>query len=428
MPSDDDLQPLKLPALRAHMGDWIYYICLMKMRDIASRISFAEEIHISESLNELLQRIVTDRSKDIATYLLSQQQRLFNALVVGVYGGRPDWYELTVQTEGSDLDQLPGYMEGVLGILRLDGAERIWAIDGQHRVAGIRQAIQENPEIGEEEVCVIFVAGVTSQHADEDPTGYERTRRLFTTLNRYAKPVSKTDIIALDEDDVVAIVTRRLVEEYGLFYDKISIRQTRSIPVTDTKSLTSIVVLYDVMNICLRDRGAKAWKRFKTIRPSDDEIEGFYNRAVEFWQLLTEHFPPLQELRESVPAEAVAGRHRHNRGGHLLFRPVGLLAVARVLRYLVDNGTQLAEAVRLVSQAPMEISAPPWAGLLWDIVNKRMLTAPENQKAARWLLFYSVGGDLHRLKTNLDRLRQEYAGILNRDPNEIGKYLATLRI
>jgi hypothetical protein len=67
----------------------------------------------------------------------------------------------------------------------------------------------------------------------------------------------------------------------------------------------------------------------------------------------------------------------------------------------------------------MEISAAPWAELLWDTANRRMITAPENQKVARWLLFYSVGGDLGRLGTNLDGLRQEYAGILNRDPIEV---------
>ncbi len=419
MSQDENRQPLRLPGLRAHMGDWIYYICLMKMRDIANRISFAKEIHISESLNDLLQRSVTDRSKDIAAYLLSQQQRFFNALVVGVYGGQPNWYELSIRTEVSHLGPLPEYTEGVLGILRLDGFEQTWAIDGQHRVAGIRQAVQENPEIGEEEVCVIFVAGVTSHHVEKDPDGYERTRRLFTTLNRYAKPVSKTDIIALDEDDVVAIVTRRLVEEYALFQDRISIRQTRSIPPTDTQSLTSIVVLYDVMDIQLRDRGAKAWRRFKTVRPSDDEIQYYFDKSVEFWQLLTENFPPLQELGDSEPADEVAGTYRHSQGGHLLFRPIGLLIVARVLRCLVDSGMDLAEAVHLVSQVPLGISDAPWAELLWDTANRRMITAPENQKVAKWLLFYSIGGDLTAMRTDLGRLTQEYAGILNRDPDEV---------
>ena len=45
----------------------------------------------------------------------------------------------------------------------------------------------------------------------------EKTRRIFSTLNRYAKPVTTGDIIALDEDDTVAIVTRNLLESFPLF-------------------------------------------------------------------------------------------------------------------------------------------------------------------------------------------------------------------
>lgn len=62
---------IALPALRLRMGDWMYYVTFMSMRDIAERISVAEEIHASKSLNELIQRQLTDRSKQIKDYLLS---------------------------------------------------------------------------------------------------------------------------------------------------------------------------------------------------------------------------------------------------------------------------------------------------------------------------------------------------------------------
>jgi DNA sulfur modification protein DndB len=403
------------------MGDWIYYIGLLKIRDIAARVSIVEEIHTSESLKELLQRAVTGyRADQIEEYLLSQPQRFFNALVVGTYGGKPDWYELSIDTEGSDLAPLPAYIEGTLGILTLDGTETLWAIDGQHRVAGIKQAMEEDPEIGNEEVCVIFVKGITSGSREEDPEGFERTRRLFTTLNRYAKPVSKRDIIALDEDDVVAIITRRLLEEHPLFAgSKISIAQTRSIPPSDTQSFTTIVVLYDVLEIILRDRSSRSWRRFKTSRPPDDQVEAFYGKTVRFWELAVEHFPPLQEMQESDRPDDVASIYRHGDGGHLLFRPIGLLILARALRNLVEQGRDLEEAVESTAHVPMDISQHPWAELLWDTVNRRMITAPENQKVARLLLFHGAGGDLGRLQIGIEGLRDEYAGLLKRAPDEI---------
>jgi DNA sulfur modification protein DndB len=284
---------------------------------------------------------------------------------------------------------------------RFSGEYKMWEgsdFDFEGALAQAQEDIWANFYLsGDDEVCVIFVAGVTSQHQDDDPGGYERTRRPFTTLNRYAKPVSKRDIIALDEDNVMAILTRQFVEDHALFHDKVSTGRTRSISVTDKAS----------------------WRRFKAIRPPDEVIATFYKRAAEFWNMMMEHFPPLQELKNSKPTEEIAGKYRHMQGGHLLFRPIGLLIIVQVLRYLMESGMQLAEAIRVVSQVPMEVSAPPWIGLMWDTVNKRMITTQENRKVAERLLFYSVGGDFRRLRANSHGLRQEHAGILSRVPIEV---------
>ena len=44
--------PLLLPALRATMGDWVYYVSAMTMQDIAFRVSVVDDIHSSRSLKE----------------------------------------------------------------------------------------------------------------------------------------------------------------------------------------------------------------------------------------------------------------------------------------------------------------------------------------------------------------------------------------
>jgi DNA sulfur modification protein DndB len=410
---------LSIPALRATMGDWMYYIGVLKLRDVARRISIAEEIHVSETLQGLLQRQLSNRSGEIEQYLLTHPQRFFNALVVGTYGGNPNWYELDVQTDGSALAPLPRAVQGILGVLTLEGSEKLWAIDGQHRVAGIRRAVAANEQLGDEEICVIFVRGVASGNRHEDPEGFERTRRLFSTLNQNAKAVSKKDIIALDEDDVVAIVTRLLVEEHRLVHNKVSIGLARQIAVSDRQSLTSIEVLYDVLNRFLRDRSPQRWNESRTNRPDDEVIERYYRRSVEFFEILAQHFKPLRELAESEPGDKVAGKYRHSEGGHLLFRPIGLLMVVRVLRRLMDTGTSLGEAMSLISRVPMELTSPPWVGLLWNRVSHRMITSGENIRVAERLLFYGVGGNLNQYRTDIDALRREYAGMLGDEPDSV---------
>ncbi len=409
-----------LPALRARMGQWWYYVSAMKMSDIAERISIASEIHQSELLQDLLQRKLTDRATGIADYLIAQDQRLFNSLVIGTYGGDPQWHEVSIKSAPSTLQGgLPTHLEGILGVLVLDGNEKLFAIDGQHRVAGIREALNRNSPLQDEEVSVIFVAGVTQDHRQDDPEGFERTRRLFTTLNRYAKPVSKTDTIALDEDDSIAIVTRLLVEDHPLFSGKISLGQGKNIPVSDQRSFTSIVTLYDSLDAYLKED--TRWNQFKRFRPNEEKLTEIRSRAFQLWDIYCEHFSELMEFKQIAPGEKIAAKYRHPDGGHLLFRPIGLLASVRVVHALMKSmNLAVEDAICRIAQIPMELHHKMWSGLVWDARNKRMITSRENQRAARNLMFHAAGGDLTYFKqTTVSSLRTELAGLLNRDEKEI---------
>lgn len=176
---------LFLPALRAKMGNWTYYITLMSMKEVASRISIVDDMLASTSLKELSQRTLMEKSKRIAEHLLRQEQRFCNAIVIGSYGGNPNWHDLTVRGRNGAAD-VPEHPEGSIGFLELTGSETLFAIDGQHRVQGIKEAVVQNRSLEEEEVCAIFVKGVPATERDKDPDGFERTRTLFLTLNRHA--------------------------------------------------------------------------------------------------------------------------------------------------------------------------------------------------------------------------------------------------
>ena len=85
-----------------------------------------------------------------------------------------------------------------VGFLTLRGDEKLFPLDGQHRLAGIKRAMRDGVTHSDDAVSVIFLGHRNT--AD----GLEATRRLFTTLNKTARPVSKSAVIALDEDDVTA--------------------------------------------------------------------------------------------------------------------------------------------------------------------------------------------------------------------------------
>ena len=84
----------------------------------------------------------------------------FNSLVIAVYGGEPNWHAL-VNVRNRRIDSLlenldPETVESV-GFLTLRGDENLFALDGQHRLAGIKAVVSEGyaPAM-EDEVSVIF--------------------------------------------------------------------------------------------------------------------------------------------------------------------------------------------------------------------------------------------------------------------------------
>lgn len=406
---------LMIPALRARMGSWSYYAGFMRMRDIAERVEVSEGLNLLNPASGTRKNEPSQRSCDIAQYLQTHEQRFFSTIVIGTYGGNPQWYELDVRSRNADEDEQIEKLEGALGFLSLDGTETLFALDGQHRVDGIRKACRQDPKLEHDEVSVIFVAGVTQERRQADPEGFERTRRLFTTLNRYAKPVSKKDIIALDEDDIIAIVTRRLIEDFPIFHNRISVKQAKNIPTTDKTSITTIETLYDMLDRFLRSQ--RKWADFKRVRPNDSVIDGFYSSSVELWNTLLRHFADLEQLQSNQTA--TVEYLRNSDGGHLLFRPIGLLAIVDVVRRLIDDGDNLDLAVSKVAAVPMDLGSAPWVDLLWDPINKRMITSTDNQHAAKKVLYFAAGGNLENMRSSENSLKRELSGLLKRDESNI---------
>jgi len=387
------------------MGDWIYYISSMRMEDIAKRINYAEEIHKTKELNELLQRQVSNRKKYIIKYLETQKQRFFNSIIVGVYKGKPEWYELAIgKNENFDPEDLPEYMKGVIGLLKLSGKEKLFAIDGQHRVAAIRDAVKKDKKFLNEEVSTIFV----SAHMNEE--GKKRTRRLFSTLNRYAKPVKRSYIIALSEDDTVAIVVRKLIEEHVFFVNAKIYIETKNLRQRDYESFSSIEALYDGMDVCLRDRKPSEWEKFKGIYPGESEVDRYYVEAAAVWDSLLKSFSSLAELRNSSDSISVMKKYRGDHGGNLLYRPIGLIIVMNAIRYAIDSGINLKRTLSRLAVVNLDLSEEPWTRLLWDKARKRMFPylGKERQDVAAKILFFMIRGDLGKLNLTEKSLKDEY--------------------
>lgn len=370
------MSAIDIPAIRGTLGELTYYTATFTFRQIAERVKPAdEELHTSKSLREQLQRALSDNHKSITEYILTQKEHFFNALVLAVYNGDPTWNELEFEYNG-----IRHYS---MGFLHLNGEERIFPVDGQHRVEGIKSALNTNPELENETITVIFIG----HHNTRD--GKEKTRRIFSTLNRYAKPVSLGDIIALDEDDIVAISTRDLLENCPLFMNenvKIDKKSSKALADNDDKSFTSLITLYDTNKIIYTyykssyDHQKKIYNGKKItellkFRPSQQEIDDFYSYLLDFWALFIKTFPGVKSFVDNCHNEKAASNYRNKEtGGLLYFRPVALPKLIKAIfetkiRLLIE----LDEVIENFSKIEFSISKKPWTNLLWDAKTQTMV-------------------------------------------------------
>ena len=403
---------LWLPALRGVFGDWVFYTCLMPLQEIASRVDYANVIHKSSSLSEMIQReLEKGRAEEIAAYLRTQEQRFFNSLVIAVYGGNPSWHDIgdfTSNLPGVSIEKIPEQALSSFGLLLFTGEEELFALDGQHRLAGIKTAVQNGNDIGEDEASIVLVAHENTRK------GIERTHRLFTTLNKTARPVSKGEIIALDEDDVMAIFARRLVESHPFFkMDRVAFVPTKNLPANDTKHLTTIGNLYDVLGILFaRIKKDRDLHELRFYRPSDDELNDYYKFGSRFFKFLSDVFLPLGEFFEAKDASGVVKKYRGQFGGNVMFRPIGLTMMSEVIAELTEK-RKLKESIRIAGTLPQDLAEPPYAGTLWDTTKKRMDN--QGKALARDLLLFILD-EIPKRKI-LD-LGKRYARAVGQDPED----------
>jgi len=397
-----------IPALRGRFGEWVYYSCLMPLRDLAQYVNFADELHKNKRLSDMIQRALKKgRGKEISTYLVSQPERFFNSLVVAVYGGDPSWHEIsTLKPKGPDIriDDIPPASRHRLGFLSFSGEEKLFALDGQHRLAGIKQSVGRKRGLADELCSVVLVAHKNT------PEGFRRTRRLFTTLNKTARPVSKGDIIALDEDDAAAICTRSLVEDHKHFQgDRILYKANNNLPANDGKSLTTIGALYDAITIALEIKASKDKEPVPPFRPRDSRLKEYFRYTSQYFGLLAKSFRPLREYFEESDHARVVKNYRGRFGGHIMFRPVGLKIISEVIEQ-VSRKRSLKSSIQRASRLPQFLSELPYRDVLWDASRRKIMN--KGAVLTRRLLLYQL-----RIEQDVRKLAKDYAKHLGRQGN-----------
>jgi DNA sulfur modification protein DndB len=399
-----------IPAFQCTVGDWKYYICMMKYGEVARQVNFAYELGTNEELGQLIQRGISARTKGITDYLIKSPHRFLGSLVVAAWGGEPEYTRLSMD----DPDGMLNGLDKEFGVLTFDGTQQYFALDGQHRLKAIKDAIKVNPEIGKEDICVLLVT-----HYDTTD-GRLRTRRLFTNINRNAKVTGAAENIALDEDDAFAVLTRRLLEEHEFLSQPGRVRvilaqgmegelklASGSVPKTDATAITTFTVLYDMIHSLAWDQPSVLLDL--TRRPPESVLDDAYKVvSARLDQLLRSCGDVQKRLEACSSARELRAPKDAEGSGHPFMRPVIQKAIARVASQLmVQKSIDWDLFLDRLSNLPWQLSEAPWTAV-FSVDGGKMLSGKENTLLLEELLKVHISPASMQ---NIKRARKNYKDV-----------------
>jgi DNA sulfur modification protein DndB len=388
------------PAFRFTMGGHEFFVTKMNASEIAETVHFASDLFQGKTLSDAIQRSLTASrsSRDIAFYWRENEARFFNSIVIAAWQGGATFQPIESLVSGVDfLDSLltkDKRMHDSFGILAFDGNEQYYALDGQHRVRAIQLMHNEPsahppPEgFKDDEFTVIIVPTAEGEDVDQFRTRY---RRMFSALNRYAKPTDNATNIVMDEDDIFAIITRQLITDHPFFRwgdidwenERVKTDSGKNLATGQTY-FTQIEVLYEMteamLSSALRENSLLAdskRSKFKQVRPPEAWIDRWYDELALIWNVLLEIIPDLKTepafMRTHNPSDA-----DDEKSDHLWFWPIGQQMAARVVRTLIDRSAvapdadidtplkheDVSEALAILGRIDWDLHALPWRHLI----------------------------------------------------------------
>jgi DGQHR domain-containing protein len=424
------------------MGDWDYYVVKMKMKDVAKEVYFASEVHEDATLDEAIQRTLTEsRAKgSIVDFLCRREDRFFSSIVIAALGGNATFYPVSIADDPQFKLFADQKLDESFGVLTFDGSQNYYALDGQHRLKAIKTILDPGEDayhrrpakFENEEVSVIVVL---KRPQDNEDKFKKRYRRLFASLNRYAKPTDADTNIIMDEDDAFAIITRRLISEYAFFSAPGKHRESFRI-LTKGKNLkeenshfTSLQTLYEMNKTLLYsvERETEGWGNgkekekkladFIRFRPDDEYIDQLYAEVKIYWDALIEVIP---DLKKNPPEMRVHSDEKED-SDHLLFWPIGQEMLATVARRILNRGLSekpTKENVKMslscLGKVNWKLHSPPWRYLLLIKPGDKWKMRNEERKQAvaiaERILFWIVGytdlspSDISELKKDWEEM------------------------
>ena len=391
---------------RGKLGSTEYFLGKMPAGQLIDTVGLAAEMPEWEGMtaDEKMQREpdINRVCNEIVPYFRNDNDRFFGCVVVDIYQGYDDVIYEPITNIVKDLPAAYQVPLQDVGFLTFPGKERLIALDGQHRILAMKIAIKGNtaipvgllkgkkptaqmmalephPDLASEEISVIFV-----KHTDTT-----KIRKIFNKINKYARQTGRGDNIITSDDDVFAIISRRLFAEGGVLQkiNNIDLVNWKSNTLSQrSKQLTTVSALYTIAEILLKDEGFSA-----KMLPDEDAIEAGIQENEKFWEALLEGIDVYKKYLALTRMDKPVSSLRNE---NLLMKPVTQMALAHVAYMAKQKKISWRDTVEKINKVDWSFDNSLWFNLLTiGSAQKKMITGKESVRAAGMVISYLVMGN-----------------------------------
>lgn len=393
--------PTTLPALRGQFGRFEYWLTTMHVEELVAKVRMPKDLPgwDSQSLEERYQREIdiSRVTREIAPYFANHSDRFTGSLVLAVLNDDGMAFEPLDDFGDDHSAKVPKAYQiasANLGFLTLQGGELFVPLDGQHRAKAFEIAmrgtdergrpipgIKSNTELARDAVAVILVRF--------EP---DSARRIFSMINRHAKPTSRVENLITNDDDAVAVATRNLVSRLELLelLPGDLVRSQSSMLNQRAREFTTLSTIYDANKAIIESR----WHGRRPEGADEEEREAFEVEIEGVWRLLLEEIDLFAKAIQD-PSEAGDSMRIAIRAESLLGHPSGQLSLVRGFVLMRDRcvGVSDQELCRRLNQIDWRRESKQWQGVLLSPAG-RVMSGRSASNGASLFIAHLGGADL----------------------------------
>lgn len=365
----------RVPATRGRMGKTEYYTATLPFGAVTKLFTFnPDEMAELTPENRSQRELKKKRIPEIAAYILDHDDYIFSAITVSV-----DSYEIefTEVAEGADLGEL---------VLPLEA--KYVVNDGQHRVAGIQEALRSDSRLAADTISVVVLPD----------GGLERSQQIFSDLNRTVHKTSKSLDILYDHRLPINRITMACTEEVALFRQRID-KERISLPIRSPK----FAVLSGLQQANIQLLGDLPEK-------TDRELENQLTRiTIDYWNRLTDLVQPWADIRDRdiKPQEA---RREYVSSYTIALWALGAVGKEPLKAWLAENIDPVdrwTDILLGLANIDWLKTNPEWQGIC--MAEHEVVTRRQTRQATADYIRWKIGLTTERPKSVISDQRMENA-------------------